>query len=257
MNAVLSYFSDLSMQHQNPKCSLDYSYGPFDLEYMDTVSLQAGLGSLTHLKLRTASTGFRTVLMPALDNLVEGGGVYPNWLLNSWISAVSSFTTKAKNLVSLELQFKSGFKRFSRDLMLPKLKRLSLRRARFDKPDALEFLKRHSATLVSLSLSGSMLRDYPDRTPLWAFFKELQSEMSLRSLEISPFLRNGPEFGDVWPTTIPPERSIRYLVSGQKTNMAGELDTVSRYPFQWDKITWSSVQADYHRVVTRWRPKAA
>ena len=49
MNAVLLRFSELSLQQQKPKRSLEYTYTHNEIEEKDTISLHAGLKSLTHL----------------------------------------------------------------------------------------------------------------------------------------------------------------------------------------------------------------
>ena len=166
-----------------------------------------------------------------------------------------SFTSKAQNLVSLELWLTSDWCRFgdlTKGLMLPKLKKLALCEMRFHWRGALEFCKRHSPTLESLSLSATILVTDPGELSLFDFFQEVQSELSLKSLELHSLLQQGPEFGDDWPVrypeTIPPERATRYLVCGQKTNMVGELDAISRHPYEWGKITWSSIEADFERL---------
>ena len=254
LDAVLLSFGTHSsgqQQRQRPSISLEYSYGPYGLEKRSNRELSpflAGYDRVKHLKLAMAHE----------DHEQTG-----DWKLHeTYLKNAGHFAAKMRNLESLELSLDSPWAQFSdfsgglhNPLQLPKLKRLALNDMFFDTWHVIPFLSLHKSTLESLSFSTCTINKNHSKTSWFKFLKDIGDEYSLKSLELHTILQHSLEPCDGWPEvypeTIPPERAVRYLLSKQRTNMKGEEDAVSRYPYDWESITWSSVEADFNKLSRR------
>ena len=256
LDAVLSSSGKRSsgqqlQQQQRPSISLEYSYGPYGLEKKSKRELSpllAGYDSVRHLKLA----------MSYEDHYKTG-----NWESHeAYMKNAGRFAAEMRNLESLELALDSPWGEFNdfsggpRDpIQLPRLKRLALIDMLFDTRHVLPFLSLHKSTLESLSFSTCTINKNHSKTSWFGFFKEIEGELSLKSLELHTILQHSLEPCDEWPErypeTVPPERAVRYLISGKKTNMQNEEDRVSRYSYEWESITWSSVEADFKKLSRR------
>ena len=51
-----------------------------------------------------------------------------------------------------------------------------------------------------------------------------------------------------YPNTIPPGRALRCVMSHKKTDMDGSRDAVFWHSYDWESITWNSIESDIRRL---------
>ncbi|MCJ1329808.1 hypothetical protein MMC10_006489 [Thelotrema lepadinum] len=159
----------------------------------------------------------------------------------------------ASNLTSLDLAMYWRYFDFAK-LSVPKLKRLVLRDGG-PGIGILGFLERHNTTLEVLQLVSVFFAT--DETSLLTLFEpaKTKSLLTLKSMELKYMLESRPVLGAIpyneWPMKYPdmvaPGRAIRFLMCQEKTDMNGEHDAVSGHPYDWDSITWTTIESDIRR----------
>lgn len=246
---VLSVMKELPASRRNQEVSISYCHAQWGV-LQDRISAW----SSTLAKLSTIHLNFQYVGNNVLDHPEYDDG-------EERIDALTlfNFLSSAPNLVDLRLSLGNRLSGnfFDMDYTWSKLKRLELSDSSFDGCHMLGFFRRHGATLEHLLLDffeGSLSYEPSiNRQSAWIAFLRRAKHESLTNLKMFSMRHvlwrtllypSGSEWTDMFPAIIPPDRSIRYLMSGQKSSEYGEDDEVAKHPYNWEGLTWEQLEKD-------------
>ena len=173
------------------------------------------------------------------DFLSQGGEGGPDWISLRFDQSLDSHLMNTKAILQ--------------DTMWESLSILNLQGVRITGAHFIDFLKRHSGQLDSLTMEYVWL-DHPEIDNDWVNFFKLIGESP--DISIDSFVVAGSLFSESWPSFEPerpvwtwPEidvgRAVRYLVCGKKTDNYDDEDAVSKEVAGWESINFDCLDEGY------------
>ncbi|MCJ1329972.1 hypothetical protein MMC10_006653 [Thelotrema lepadinum] len=246
LDCVLLTIKDLISVKAVRCFTLNYAYASFGFSKENIISWKSALESLECLKLSQAKPlqdsgayGYRSISGDPRGDICGR-------MLASTIAAARNVNEFDLRLTEWDLNSNEVLDAKS---YWPFLKKLTLTSLHLDRDHMLDFFKRQGRTLEILDLRYVWLD--PDQNPAdWTDFFErafTESLFNLKSLRLHNVsdISNGFLYCRDWEkiciNAVRPDRAIRYLMCGQKSNMDGKIDELSLHPYFWHKVSWESI----------------
>ena len=257
LHVVLSLLSTIAPASHDKQFAL--KYGSFHIGHPEEMSMawQKGLSRLTCLKLTLPETA------PGPLERLNSGALRRGDL--------KRFIAAAHNVQQLELTTKcygyqhSGFPiedMFQRGSTWPNLKILKLCKMSWNKAYMRKFFKFHGGALEKFYFESMRDRYRPTDglnpdIRFWSAVQPLlvtlQDFVWTSEIIASSETESDSRWITHWPSIIPQERALRYLMCAKKTNKLGLEDDVSHHSgYDWESVTWTGLKNDASAAQTRY-----